>query len=371
MSTDTPCANARASIFTKSLITAACLLSGASLSFAAVYGYARGADLPSSLAWAAVGIAAGLVTLALPRHMLTLGRDWPRLAMAALLYAACVSWMLAGALGNAAGGRQHAVAAEVRATGGTNRAQADYDRATAALKALGATRPADAVEADIAGLDMTGVDCSTGRYPTKCGKLAKLKAERANAVEAARLSAQIKAASTKLDGTEPPKPANADAAAIAKYLAAVGVTVTAERVADVLTLLATLVVEVGPGLCLALIVVPTTSAGVQPESVSNAAAQSVQPDVQGAGQTVDFIALARSENRSKTLPTITVASEGVERLLQLVAKQGGEVFGGQRTFAKALSISTGAANELIRAAALSGRAIVETTTRGTRIRLAA
>jgi hypothetical protein len=70
-----------------------------------------------------------------------------------------------------------------------------------------------------------------------------------------------------------------------------------------------------------------------------------------------------------TLPVAMTAP--AERLLALVKAQGGDVFAGQRSLAAALDMSTGALNDLLVAVAVTDKASITPTTRGTRIKLAA
>lgn len=60
-------------------------------------------------------------------------------------------------------------------------------------------------------------------------------------------------ADARLTEQQPAAPANSDAATLARFLAAVGVAVSADTVADWLVIIAVLVLEIGPGLALAAV----------------------------------------------------------------------------------------------------------------------
>ena len=76
--------------------------------------------------------------------------------------------------------------------------------------------------------------------------------ELARAKRRAELEGKIERATGELAKTGPAKVANSDAKALARYLAAIGLDVTPDRLNDLLVLLAVLMIEAGGGLSLAL-----------------------------------------------------------------------------------------------------------------------
>jgi hypothetical protein len=160
------------------------------------------------------------------------------------------------ALGSAAGGRTQAAASETASVGAQKRAQKSYDDASAALAKLAPSRAIPEIEADIAGLlarNAKQIDC-TGAVTTPlqrftCPRVAVLKGEIARTEKRAELDKALADASDKL-AAPPPPPANTDSAALRRFTLAVGLDISADRLNDLLVLLAVLVVEFGGGLSL-------------------------------------------------------------------------------------------------------------------------
>lgn len=241
------------------LRAAAYLLTTAALAFAAVAGFSRGADGPSSLAWAAVGIAAVMGAAAIPAAMRNAarGRDYWKAALLAPAYVLAVAMAITTALGNAHGGRALQAASADAQAGQIKRAQADYERAVAELASLPASRPV----AEIAPL-ITPLSAKIGNancadwVPNKAARAAciarsELQAELGRSERRTQLQAEIAAASTALGNTKPSAPANADAETLALYMQAIGLPVQPASVVLWLQLIAVGLVELAPGLLLA------------------------------------------------------------------------------------------------------------------------
>ena len=90
------------------------------------------------------------------------------------------------------------------------------------------------------------------RRDTVCEPPPALVAELGRAKRRAELEAKIEKATADLAAAPPPKAANTDAKALARYLGALGFDVTADRLADLLVILAVAVLECGGGLAIAV-----------------------------------------------------------------------------------------------------------------------
>jgi hypothetical protein len=89
---------------------AAVIFAAASITTNAVYGWGKGADLPSALVWSGVSIAAGFTqVLSWPALVVTLDRrQWGKAVAAVCALAICGSYSVIAALGSASGGRINA-----------------------------------------------------------------------------------------------------------------------------------------------------------------------------------------------------------------------------------------------------------------------
>jgi hypothetical protein len=79
--------------------------------------------------------------------------------------------------------------------------------------------------------------------------------------------------------------------------------------------------------------------------------------------------IAGSEQVSSGVQSLNVPADPAQRLLQLVSGRGGEVFGGHRSFARALGISHGHVSTVLGDLSAAGKIAVDATKRGTRVRL--
>lgn len=252
--------------------------------------------------WAAVAGAVAIV-FALAWPALIRSVDARRYSTALIALAAMLlsgAYSVTAALGSAAGGRANAAATETAMADARAKAQAAYDRAKAELDTLSAAKPVpeiqallDATKAELAKLPAgrsvaelealdrrnPGRDCGaengTGRWICQrpgpyAGELARarqrerLTAKLSGLVEDAgradqRLAEQRTAARTVLDrasaelgSIQPVRVANSDAKALTRYIAALGVEVSPDRLNDLLILLAVAMIEAGGGLSLAI-----------------------------------------------------------------------------------------------------------------------
>jgi hypothetical protein len=241
----------------------------------AVYGWSRGDNPASSLIWSAVAIAVSAAfTLAWPATMRALSnRDWPAAAMCAVAAVLFGTFSVAGALGAASSGRTTPAVAETDTTAARKRAQAAYDQAQAEI---GRLEPSRSVAELIPLVETAKPQCRVrvdGNGSQKvCSKPSALLAELGRAQRRVELQDQIDRATAAL-ATGSVRPANSDSKAVAKYLGAIGIDATAERITDLLVLLAVLVLEFGPGACLTL----ALALSAQPQTRLDAPDARVQP----------------------------------------------------------------------------------------------
>jgi hypothetical protein len=268
------------------------------------YGWGKGISLCDSLVWAGVSLGVSIV-FALSWPALIRSLDAKRYGAAAIAFVAMVlsgAYSVTAALGSASGGRTNAAAAETATTDARTKAQAAYDIARAELDGLAVPKPAaelqmliDGAKAELTKLPLArpvaeieaiirgaarnprgphGCTALNGSLRMSCPRL---EAEKARAVQRDRLAANVATWTTELARIEaqfadqrsrlkgemdrargelakagPPRLANSDAAALAGYLQALGLSFDIERINKLLVLLAVLVLECGGGLSLAV-----------------------------------------------------------------------------------------------------------------------
>ena len=147
------------------------------------------------------------------------------------------------ALGSAAGGRANATITEHATTDARQKAQHTYDAAKAELASLKPTKPVAELEKALkkSWHDHMGRKSAWHYEP-----------DLARAKRRAELEQKIENAATALAKITPTKQANSDAKALARYLSAIGIDATPERLNDLLVVLAILLIEAGGGLSLAV-----------------------------------------------------------------------------------------------------------------------
>lgn len=417
-----------------------------------IYGWQKGADLAGSVVWAGVSLGAAIIfALSWPATIKSLeARRWSAAAMSIVALLLAGSYSVTAALGSASGGRANAAATETAMMEARSKAQSSYDAAKAELDVLAAAKPAAELQSLIEGAkaqlaklpaarSVAEVEASlraTQREPQRygcalingsmamsCPKLdgelaraqqrerltAKIagwtadigQADQRQADRRARLKADMDRASGELAKIQPARVANSDAKALARFLLAVGIDATPDRLNDLLVLLAVVMIESGGGLSLALGMalsaapvvpdrdqqasppvvpdrpaVPTDASPAHPEAAvvgasgpppgpaseiligtqrSAAAPQSISPGVGRARQVVP--------DRSAVLETSQV------RFLAMVRDHGGQTIMGQRAIAEALGISKTQVARLLSELSATGRIGVEVGRRGTAVRL--
>ena len=217
---------------------------GASGATNVIYGWQKGTDLPTSLVWAGVaGAVAVIFALSWPALIRSLeAKRWSAALISLLALVLAGSYSVTAALGSAAGGRTNAATPETATTDTRKKAQEAYDAAQVELATLKPTRPVAELEANRAS------------WHQRMGKKDAwfYEPELARAKRRAELEGKIERATNDLKATGPAKVANSDAKALARYLTAIGLDVTPDRLNDLLVLLAVLMIEAGGGLSLAV-----------------------------------------------------------------------------------------------------------------------
>jgi apolipoprotein N-acyltransferase len=195
---------------------------GASGSVNLLYGWQKGTDLPTSLVWAGVaGAVAMIFALAWPALIRSIeGRRWSAALISLVALVLAGTYSITAALGSAAGGRMNAATTETATTDDRKKAQDAYDTAKAELAAVKPTRTVGELEAMRAGWRRA--------YPNQPWVL---EPELARSKRRADLEAKMDGATKELKTTGPPKVANSDAKALSRYMAAIGVDATPERLA--------------------------------------------------------------------------------------------------------------------------------------------
>ena len=251
------------------------------------YGLAKGTDLPSSIIWGSVSVAASIVfALSWPALLSSLSRkQWAAAVCSAFALALCGTYSVVGALGSAAGTRMNAALVEADAADKRGLLQSQITAAQRELATIAIARPVTEIQAAIDGLALTlkGSDCSRWVRDTRaraaCIKITELRGEHGRATRRAELQASIEQAAQKVQTFEPIRVANTDAAALAGYLKALGISTDTDTLNRLLVLLAVLTIECGGGLALAVGMALSEGASARRTELSDTAVDCGQPEV--------------------------------------------------------------------------------------------
>jgi hypothetical protein len=199
-------------------------------------------------------------------------------------------------------------------------------------------------------------------------------AEQRSAVERARLTAAMNTASAELGKIQPAKVANSDARALARYLAAVGLDVTPERLNDLLVLLAVLMIEAGGGLSLAIgMALSGPAAGPIAAPASGATVQAEQPRTPpvaapDAGANAPDTSAVRFE---RTRPATVIHPSGEASVAAWLREQGGRAETSMRRLANTLGRSPSGVHDELRRMVAAGVLTAVSGPRGTVLALTA
>jgi hypothetical protein len=235
------------------------------------------------------------------------------------------TYSVTAALGSAAGGRANAATQETAVSDVRTRAQVAYDAAKAEVAMLKPARPVAELEAMRAGW--------LRAYRNQPWVL---EPELARAKRRAELEAKIEREAAKLASTNPAKVANSDAKALARYVAAIGFEITADRLNDLLVLLAVLMIEAGGGLSLAVGMAlsgpsrtlttasPSTVSDEpgQPRTAPAALSEAFPPPTTVSRTDRPMLTGSLSPNEADILDALAVAGGKAEGVRRLAAKIG-------------------------------------------------
>ena len=363
-----------------------------------IYGWSKGVDTASSLVWVAVSIAVSIVfSLSWPALLAAIDQwHWARCVMVAIALALSGAYSMSAALGSAAGGRANATIEEKDVTDKRARAQASYDAAKAELASLKPTRTVGELQAMRDGWKRA--------YPSQPWVL---EPELARAKRRAELQAKIESATADLAKITPARQANSDAKALARYLSAIGIDTTPERLNDLLVIFAVLLIECGGGLSLAVGLSLAQSRSAAMPYVEQSGAGSSQDtagqrgELSGASERVPDTQLSAHTDSNRTgghlepdttpnsatfkasdcpvgadtCPTneadTPAQSASAVLLLSFLRERGGVLVGGQRAMADAMGWSKTRLNEVLHELKAGGLVQLDTRPTGTVVRLAA
>lgn len=349
---------------------AALLFTGTSAATNALYGFRKGADLPTSLIWLTVSVAASVVfALGVPALLQSISAK--KVAQSLLVcvgLATCGTYSVVAALGSASGGRTDAATAENTLKSAQKRAQATYDKATAELEAVKPPRSVQELEALIAGAKpVCRIVVAHGYRDTICNPPPALTAELARAKRRAELEQKIEAARLEL-AAPATRQANSDAAVISAYLSALGWTVEADTLNRLLALLAVLVIELGGGASLAIGMALSDrgaragaeqgAGGSLPGTLSTPPAAATLPSQR------EIAAIPGVSGLAGTLPS-TPGNAARERLLAMLQDGQGTVRGCQAEIGRALGVSRARVRQLLGDLTAAGVIRVRTSATGT------
>jgi hypothetical protein len=304
----------------------------------------------------------------------------------------------------------NATASETVITEARKMAQAAYDTGKAELDALNSAKPAAEIQTQIeaahselariptgrsvgelealirracpSGAALKGqVKTSCPRYDVELGrawersrlvaKMAELtkdaeRAEQGHVERRDRAQAVMDRASAELARIQPARVANSDAKALTRYLGALGLEISPDRLNDLLVLLAVILVEVGGGLSLA---VGMALGNGSPEHTEGT--QGTHEEAQGTIRVPSGVTLPQQLPKPKAFLGVPQRfSETVEAaLVRLLREHGGHLTTGQRTLGRHLGVSATHVNRVLAKLSASGIISLDVTRRGSIVRL--
>jgi hypothetical protein len=310
-------------------------------------------------------------------------RNWSRVVPTLFALMLTGSYSITAALGSASSGRINAATAEQTITDQRTKLQATYDAAHTELATLKPTRPVAELDALVVSAKLVcRIAVETGKRDTVCIKAPALTAELGRAHRRAELERRIETASAGLTTLRPAKVANSDAAALAGYLSAVGITADADTVNRWLVILAVLVIECCGGLALAVGIALSAGLSHVPQAGQKASTSTEHSEPGHAGTRrmdtkKDASTSARiSRPAASALPvpgdvdTSPLSVAGVQFLAHL-RERGGVLVAGQRAMADALGWSKSWTNVVLHELATAGVVRLATSRSGTMVALAA
>ena len=372
-------------------IVAAVIFTVASGATNLIYGISKGIDLPTSIVWGAVAVAASIgLALAPSAFLISLGTKRYSAAgvslVAALIFG---TYSVTAALGSATGGRMVAASEATEIADSRARYQSAYATASAELGQLASARPSAELAAEIVAIDrmpgitIDGVPCGgtlNGKVTKEwCPRRSELAAEAARAQRREKLQADMATATAALGKLPAPRVANADATALKGFLDATGHPLSADALNKLLVVLAVLVIEFGGGLSLALAM--TLRDGKQKVS-AQAAETASSGEVSGPAETPvakdDPVSATSVEKPTKRTRKKDKGGRGdlgsggqrmPANVVDLLKSRGGRIDVGQRGLGKMLGLSKTRMNEVLHELAATGVVCLSTSKAGTTVAL--
>jgi hypothetical protein len=179
----------------------------------------------------------------------------------------------------------------------------------------------------------------------------------------------ISAAST-VQTTPPVSAADPGATNLATYLNALGIRLDVNILSNWLSLVPVLALEVG-SLFAGLLSQPASRTPISPAVEKRLIGATGEPPLTPVITPANDLFNAGAEAFTETTSKLRVSDDPSERLVDLLRMSGGEVFGGQRTFAKAIGISPAYVNGLLHDLKAAGKVALNVGKNGTRVRLVA
>lgn len=368
---------------------AACALVTASAGFGAVYAWTAGSTHGIVLGSLSVLFAVALEIckpLALQNALAALTQfNVIRAVALSILAVTSISYSLTAELSlwaalraDGIAERQTAVDRTTDAKKQTRREDDKYETVKAELASLAPARTAAEIQADITKLfadNPAAGDCTImdGKVSRKvCPQVAVLTAEAARGERRDELNEELGAVSVTPAPITKKETTVADPAAttLATYLAFLGIVVPVNILGEWLALIPVLALEVGSAFARLLAMstartpflpLPGTRSVEAMDTITETPATTPAPGV----------LTYRAEAFSPPPGKLSVSDDPSERLLQLLRTSGGEVFGGQRSFAKAVGISPAHVNGLLHDLRAAGRVLLDVGKNGTRVKLSA
>lgn len=338
-------------------LSGASLLIAASAALGAYYGFTVGAHVHMALgvifAAAALGGEVLKPLAVLATFDAARSRRWLTVAASAPLALVCIGYSFTAELSLSAGARGDLAANRTAAIDTVAMARDRRAQRTAELEALRPARSPGMLTPMIEKLRATpGAKRCEGEPDGPisrhiCGQVADLEAESERFRLRERLTSEI-AATDAIIASPSDKLGAADplASALSAYASALGLRAAPESLSPWLALIPVLFLEIGSALALVVArVIGSPSAPELPPTAPAAVSNNgpdAPPDSGGLGA----------------------------KVLDLVARSGGTLEGGQRTIARTLGVSKSRLNELLHELASAGRLHLATGNSGTTIRLA-
>jgi hypothetical protein len=325
----------------------------ASAGFGAVYAWQTGSTHGALLGSLAVVMALSL-EVAKPLAvvgMIEAGRQWEigRAFLLAVLASIAILYSLTAELQLMARSRADAVAERAGHTQSVADARRARDDARRDLDAIGPTRPAAELAPLLASALKLAGDCTrimTATQRDACKALPQLESEAARAERHGTALAAVQAADTTLARAGHAKPADPGVAALASYLAALGLSVQADRLGDWLVLIGVLALEVGSAL-----------AGLLARPVHRYAPVPIEQPRQSGVPAECAVPVHPPSDNART------------RVLEIITAAGGTVQSGQRALASRAGVSPTRLRQVLDGLAADGVVKVRAGTTGTAVHL--